>query len=1011
MQAIAHNLLSQFTERQLNITGQNKSKSSEKLSSGFRINRAGDDATGLAISEKMRWQVRGLKRGQQNIQDGISWIQIADGAMEELSKMIGRIRELSVQASNDTNTPSDRAAFDNEISELKKEINNICKNAQFNTQDIFDNSYVSMDVFGMPHDLQVFDASYDSATGDYTYGGFIFHGERYTWDTVGVGVGIDASTGKQIFTGGDYNFTDANGNYFNISCEPGDTVPKITRKLDFSASTSGITIDGKTLGWENLIDEDGAAFSASNAHPGAWSVNYEGATLAFFVDMVDNVSDMVDAINSCNNGKVTYSWETKLKEEQEVKGVDANIVKNLQISNAFAQNLTSGDKVSYTVRAGDGKGGALNGIWLENSNGNTVNGSFRSWADLEINSWDSGKDISSKKTYTYSDDDGVNDTLLSFDFDLSDITSIDSVIDGLDGMVIKGENILTDYTTNVHADLVGNVQKVTAKVHNPISFEEEKALGRDFEQQTIDAFQKENIAYDDAAHSASVSFGSSVIDYTGSTVSGENRMDVDLKTYAAYVLQQKQKLALSGADPQDKNIQLGSGSLTDLVGAGNITTSGHFSEVVTITGGMDLSDGEKNFKPGEAGKTYPAASIDFSGLGSGYTLDSLLGLGFNSTCKTCNNHYSILFTDGATDSVSGSGYQYSYRPQGSRDYLLQIDINSLKANGVATGADLAKAIVDITSACFDFHYTQYAADGNKLWVYDDRTQNSGTTAATFDTAPHYSVDTDVFDFSLKTGDGRYIDVSYTYNYGDIADSIVVEMQQAALGSYIKENGGYVLYDNTNPAHIGADRYDMNISYKNADGTQTLNDLGETIEDYKKFALKDMLENTSVQLDVNDYTYMDMKGDENHNVAIQAVFDSELVETPYENGIYIQNSSLVDDKIKIPRFPMNTVVLRLYRAGTKTFEQSQSSIDYCDYALEKVLGKRSLYGAYQNRLEHTYQVKSIEEENSQAAESRIRDTDMADEMVNLSKHKILEQAGQSMLTQANQLPNGILELLQ
>lgn len=280
------------------------------------------------------------------------------------------------------------------------------------------------------------------------------------------------------------------------------------------------------------------------------------------------------------------------------------------------------------------------------------------------------------------------------------------------------------------------------------------------------------------------------------------------------------------------------------------------------------------------------------------------------------------------------------------------------------------------------------------------------------TPPPYSIDTDTFDFSLTSGDGRSINVSYTYNYGDIADNIVVEMQKASLGNYVKDNSGaYILYDNTNPAHVGADRYDMNVSYKSADNTQTLNSISETVDSYKKFALEDMLTNTSVQLDVNDYTYMDMAGDEKKNVAIQAVFDSKLIETPVDNGLNIQNSSLVGDKTTIPRFPMNTVVLRLYRAGTKTFEESQASIGYCDYAMDMLTSKRSLYGAYQNRLEHTDKIKAIEEENAQAAESRIRDTDMASEMVNQSKHSILQQAGQSMLSQANQLPNGVLQLLQ
>ena len=1015
MQVIAHNMLSQFTERQLNITDKNKSKSTEKLSSGYRINRAGDDAAGLAISEKMRWQVRGLKRGQQNIQDGVSWLQVADGSMEEISKIIHRIRELSVQASNDTNTQSDRASIDTEIKELKKEINNISRNTEFNTQDIFDNSYVSMDIFGMPGDLQIFDAAYDHVTGDVTYGGFVFHGERYTWDTVAPGmVSVDAATGKQVFAGGEYSYTDANGNYFNISCKPGDEVPTISRTLEFSATSQGIVIDGKTMDWSNVIDEDGYPFSSSNIHGGAWSLDYMGATIAFFVGDIQTLDDMVDSINSCNDGKVAYTWTTEFTGTKDVTAVDAQVMKNLQISNSFAANLTSGDKVAYTVRAANG--GAQNGIWLENSNGAMVNGSFKSWADLGITSWNSGTDISSQIKYTYADNEGVNDTYISFDFYLSDITSADSVIDGLDGMVISGENIRTNYSTNVGADLIGNVQKVTSSAKNPITFDEEKALGRDFEQQKIDAFQKENIKYNDANHTAEVSFkdsaGNAVLTYGTDTAGNENRLDRDLKTYAAYVLQQKQMLALSGKDPQGADIQLGSGSLTDLVGAGNITTSGHFSETVTIRPGMDLSDGNGYFQLGEAGKTYPAASIDFYGLGTAYTIDSLLGLGFNSTCKTCNNHYSVLFTEGSADSVSGGGYAYSFQKQGNQDYLLQIDINSLKANGVTSGSDLAKAIVDITTDCFDFHYTQYAADGNKLWVYDDRTQNTGTTSATFDTAPLYSIDTDIFDFSLETGDGRSIDVSYTYNYGDIAESIVVEMQQNAQGNYIKDNNGsYILYDNTDPAHAGADRYDMNVSYKSADKTQTLSNISETVESYKQFAMEDMLTNTSVQLDVNDYTYMDMARDENKNVAIQAIFDSKLVETPIDNGLDIQNSSLVGDKTTIPRFPMNTVVLRLYRAGTKTFEEAQASIEYCDYAMDMLLSKRSLYGAYQNRLEHTDKIKAIEEENAQAAESRIRDADMAAEMVNHSKHSILQQAGQSMLSQANQMPNGVLQLLQ
>lgn len=136
MPIIAHNKLSQFTERQLNITDKNKSKSSEKLSSGYRVNRAADDAAGLAISEKLRWQVRGLKRASLNISDGISLCQVADGALHEGHTILQRMRELSVQAASDTNTDEDRQAIQWEIEALVDEVDRIANDTKFN-KDIF----------------------------------------------------------------------------------------------------------------------------------------------------------------------------------------------------------------------------------------------------------------------------------------------------------------------------------------------------------------------------------------------------------------------------------------------------------------------------------------------------------------------------------------------------------------------------------------------------------------------------------------------------------------------------------------------------------------------------------------------------------------------------------------------------------------------------------------------------------------------------------------------------------
>lgn len=135
---INHNIAALNTHRQLSINTANTNKNIEKLSSGLRINRAGDDAAGLAISEKMRGQIRGLDQASRNAQDGISLIQTAEGALNETHSILQRMRELSVQSANDTNTDADRSELQKEITQLKEEIDRIGNTTEFNTKKLLD---------------------------------------------------------------------------------------------------------------------------------------------------------------------------------------------------------------------------------------------------------------------------------------------------------------------------------------------------------------------------------------------------------------------------------------------------------------------------------------------------------------------------------------------------------------------------------------------------------------------------------------------------------------------------------------------------------------------------------------------------------------------------------------------------------------------------------------------------------------------------------------------------------
>ncbi len=138
---INHNIAALNTYRQLTNANNAQMKSMEKLASGLRINRAGDDAAGLAISEKMRGQIRGLDMAAKNAQDGISLIQTAEGALNETHAILQRMRELAVQGANDTNVKADRDAIQEELNQLMSEIDRIAETTQFNTQNLLDGTF------------------------------------------------------------------------------------------------------------------------------------------------------------------------------------------------------------------------------------------------------------------------------------------------------------------------------------------------------------------------------------------------------------------------------------------------------------------------------------------------------------------------------------------------------------------------------------------------------------------------------------------------------------------------------------------------------------------------------------------------------------------------------------------------------------------------------------------------------------------------------------------------------
>jgi len=152
---INHNMSAIYADRQLGISQADLSKSIEKLSSGMRINRAGDDASGLAVSEKMRSQIRGLNQAERNIQNGVSFIQATEGYLQETQDILHRLRELSVQSANGIYTEEDRLQIQVEVSQLVDEVNRIASHAQFNGMNMLTGAFARDSITGRVMQLQV----------------------------------------------------------------------------------------------------------------------------------------------------------------------------------------------------------------------------------------------------------------------------------------------------------------------------------------------------------------------------------------------------------------------------------------------------------------------------------------------------------------------------------------------------------------------------------------------------------------------------------------------------------------------------------------------------------------------------------------------------------------------------------------------------------------------------------------------------------------------------------------
>ena len=296
---VQHNMQAMNANRMLNVTTSQQSKSTEKLSSGYKINRAADDAAGLSISEKMRKQIKGLDQASSNAQDGVSAVQTAEGALTEVHSMLQRMNELATQAANGTNSESDRSSIQDEINQLTTEIDRVAETTKFNETYLLKGSYGQKTNYLKGHDAGITGTFVDSATQST--------------------LTVDLSVGKSVSIGGvNYNIvaTDTDGKTdkqrSDMNGTSDDGILKLQGTIKNLATNATVNLNGTVY----TVSEDANHVKTASAGTGTTYT-------------LDELASKVEDGSTVTTGKGAAAKTTIARDYTNKKNIGSDEAKNL----------------------------------------------------------------------------------------------------------------------------------------------------------------------------------------------------------------------------------------------------------------------------------------------------------------------------------------------------------------------------------------------------------------------------------------------------------------------------------------------------------------------------------------------------------------------------------------------------------------------------------------------------------------------------------------------------------
>ena len=909
---IQHNIMAMNAYRNLSNNNSALSSNLEKLSSGYRINRAGDDAAGLAISEKMRAQITGLDVAQDNAQSGINLVQTAEGALTEVHDMLNRMYELAEQSANGTYDDTDRAQLQKEVANLKTEINRIADSANFNGINLLDGNLSA-------EQLSKADIDFSTVTTE----------EGVTFNSSLAGQGS-----KGTFT---IDLNTLHGT--------GDTIT-------FKGTTNGATAFGDIT----------LTYGASTG-----TNTFTGSTLE------EQAQSIADALS--NNANINLNFDVTVDGSSVVL-----TAKKEGLEGGTITSVASADKTVALGAATVTAGSASNTTWK---------GGF----DTLFSSTGSGTtggivpQIGDELTFTFA---GAN-----------------------------GENLTT--TIKVTTAMVGDgtVEGMTTNIANALlkaSFDDDADTAADESKlQVEDLFKVSPNKQSDGAADNAGGLGIESLQGTAKLAT------VALKRNSATITSMTAATDTAGTNGTAQTYKVAAGTENFTAG-----------DVFVLEG--KLSDGQDFTVELTAGKDFTI------GATYGDSMNSILAALTSADTKVAVGDDGKLVT---ADKVFSAGTTGEFKVEVATGALT---VTSNKT-GVRLGSSSISSVEVKTAAAADSGFDPVAATAQQSasasLTIDDKILNQYGTAITIGDKT-YEIVKDARDVSSRNNVAVVIDDMSTETASSIAQKLVdaVEAEDKDNKYDVSLKGSTIEIKTTEKgSQVGAITLDTPYGDKVASATfqfdpkavkegSILEFNGNTYEFVKKGG--EPTTKGAIAIEVDDFSKATEKSlaDAFANVAknglVSVAEDGTMtlrslenadgtVDAPsisFKNGLTLQigDTSESYNQLTVSIDDCHTNSLGIENLDIGTQKGAAAALNTIKDAINYVSNVRGTLGATQNRLDHTINNLSVMEENIQDAEANIRDTDVAEEMMEYTKNNILIQSAQAMLAQANQVPQGVLQLL-